>query len=150
MKRQGHIATPLLVLSLLISTVVEADENQYQDTSLQLAQNMNVIDRDALREQLRKRMREISPAEQSLMRDSAYDGRKRLENSEETRLDQRSGRNEGSGYGRGLESRQVGDISGASIGGGRGGNGGGMSSGGGGMGSSSGGMGGSGGGGRGR
>lgn len=123
MSNHGFIAAPLLVLALLASSGAEANENPPRDLTQQLAQNMSAEDRAALREQLGNRMREISPAEQSLMRDSAYDGRKRIENSEEARPDQRSGRNEG-GYGRGHESRQGGSrgMGGGSrgMGGGRG------------------------------
>ena len=125
MSNQGFIAAPLLVLALLASAGAEANENPPHDLTQQLAQNMSAEDRAALRERLGNRMREISPAEQSLMRDSAYDGRKRTENSEEARPDQRSGRNEGGGYGRGLESRQGGGGGNGGMGGGMGGSGGG-------------------------
>ncbi|MBU1690287.1 MAG: hypothetical protein KJ958_14015 [Gammaproteobacteria bacterium] len=123
MKHPGFVAAPLLVLLLLASAGTEANEYPPHDLPLQLAQNQSAEDRAALREQLGNRMREISPAEQSLMRDSAYDGRKRIENGEEARTEQRGGRNEG-GYGRGHESRQGGSSSmgggGGSMGGGGG------------------------------
>ncbi|BAN34253.1 hypothetical protein SCD_n00404 [Sulfuricella denitrificans skB26] len=123
MKHPGFVAAPLLALSLLASAGAEANEYPPHDLPLQLAQNQSAEERAALREQLGNRMREISPAEQSLMRDSAYDGRKRIENGEEARTEQRGGRNEG-GYGRGLESRQggggMGGGGGRGTGGGRG------------------------------
>ena len=112
----GFIAAPLLVMALLVSAGAEANEVPPQDLPQQLAQNMSAEDRAALREQLGSRMRETSPAEQALMRDSAYDGRTRMENGETARPERRSGRNEG-GYGRGHESRQGG---GSGMGGGRG------------------------------
>lgn len=120
MQNPGFIAAPLLVMALLVSAGAEANEVQLPQ---QLAQNMSAEDRAALREQLGSRMRETSPAEQALMRDSAYDGRKRMENGETAMPERRSGRNEG-GYGRGHESRQGGSsgMGGGSrgMGGGRG------------------------------
>ncbi len=117
MQNTGFIVAPLLVMTLLLSSGAEANEVQPHDLPQQLAQNMSAEDRAALREQLGSRMRETSPAEQALMRDSAYDGRKRMENDETARPERRSGRNEG-GYGRGHESRQGGS---SGMGGGRGG-----------------------------
>jgi hypothetical protein len=119
MKNPGFIAAPLLVLALLANTGAVANEYPPHDLPLQLAQNTSAEDRAALREQLGNRMREISPEEQALMRDSAYDGRKRMENNTEARPERRSGRNEG-GYGRGHESRQGGGSSGMGGGGGGG------------------------------
>lgn len=113
MQSPGFIAAPLLVMALLVSAGAEANEVQLPQ---QLAQNMSAEDRAALREQLGSRMRETSPAEQALMRDSAYDGRKRMENGAAAMPERRSGRNEG-GYGRGHESRQGG---GRGMGGGQG------------------------------
>jgi len=123
MKHPGFIAAPLLVLALLANAGAEANEYPPHDLPLQLAQNTSAEDRAALREQLGNRMREISPEEQALMRDSAYDGRKRMENNTEARPERRSGGNEGGGYGRGHESRQGGG--GGGMGGGMGGGGGG-------------------------
>lgn len=117
MQNTGFIVAPLLVMTLLLSSGAEANEVYPHDLPQQLAQNMSAEDRAALREQLGSRMREASPAEQALMRDSAYDGRKRMENGETARPERRSGRNEG-GYGRGHESRQGGS---SGMGGGRGG-----------------------------
>lgn len=122
MRNPGFIAAPLLVMALLVSAGAVANEVPPHDLPQQLAQNMSAEDRAALREQLGSRMRETSPAEQALMRDSAYDGRKRMENGETARPERRSGRNEG-GYGRGHESRQGGSSGmggGRSMGGGRG------------------------------
>lgn len=115
MQNTGFIVSPLLVMTLLLSSGAEANEVHPHDLPQQLAQNMSAEDRAALREQLGSRMRETSPAEQALMRDSAYDGKKLMENGETARPERRSGRNEG-GYGRGHESRQ-GSSSG--MGGGR-------------------------------
>lgn len=119
MQNTGFIVAPLLVTALLLSSGAEANEVPPHDLPQQLAQNMSDEDRAALREQLGSRMRETSPAEQALIRDSAYDGRKRMENGETARPERRSGRDEG-GYGRGHESRQ-GGSSGMGGGGGRGG-----------------------------
>lgn len=116
----GFISAPLLVMALLVSAGAAANEVQPHDLPQQLAQNMSDEDRAALREQLGSRMRETSPAEQALMRDSAYDGRNRMENGETARPERRSGRNEG-GYGRGHESRQGGSSGMGSGGGGMGG-----------------------------
>jgi hypothetical protein len=104
MNKPCSIAAPLLVLALLASSGAGANENR--DLTQQLAQNMSAEERAALREQLGNRMHESGTAEQSLTRDSAYDGKKRMENQQETRPERRGGRNEG--YGRGRESRQGG------------------------------------------
>jgi hypothetical protein len=112
MKNSNLVVVSLLVVAVLASNGAGATENPPHGLQQQLAQNMSAEERAALREQLGNRMRETSPAEQALMRDSAYDGRQRMENGEEARAERRGGRNEG--YGRGRESRQGG------MGGGRG------------------------------
>lgn len=107
MKNRDCIAAPLLVLGLLVSAGAAANEYPHHDLTQQLAQNMGAEERAALREQLGNRMR-----------DSAYDGRKRMESDEAAGPERRGGRNEG-GYGRGHESRQGGSMGGGG-GGGRG------------------------------
>jgi hypothetical protein len=73
--------------------------------------------RDAYREQMQERMRNMTPEEQRLMRESSVDGRTRMENRQSAQGDgKRRGGGEGGGYGKGYESRRA-DGSG---GGGRG------------------------------
>ena len=91
-RHRRFVALPLLGLALMSSAT--ADELLHPRL---LAQNLSTEERAALREHLGTRMREMSPAEQALMRDSAYDGRKRKENEEDAHRGQRGGRGDGGG-----------------------------------------------------
>lgn len=77
--------------------------------------------RGAYREQMQERMRNMTPEEQRLMRESSVDGRTRMENRQAAQRDgtQRGGR-EGGGYGQGYESRRADGSGGGTGGGGRG------------------------------
>lgn len=75
--------------------------------------------REKMREQMQERVRNMTPEEQKLMRETRSDGRDRMANqqTEGTRQRNRDGSGQGGGYGQGYESRR-GDGSGG--GGGRG------------------------------
>src|SRR3989304_9430304 len=73
------------------------------------------------REQMQERVRNMTPEEQKLMRETRSDGRARMENQpgEGARQRSRDGSAQAGGYGQGYESRR-GDASGSGGGGGGG------------------------------
>lgn len=92
------------------------------------ARHTDSVARSAWREQQQERVRNMTPEERALMRDTSADGRARMENrngegGEGARERRRDGSGQGGGYGQGYQNRQ-GQGGGGGMGGGRGGRGG--------------------------
>ena len=80
--------------------------------------SMSAEDRSAYRDQMQERVRNMTPEEQKLMRETRSDGRARLEGgqTEGTPKRSRDGGAQGGGYGQGYESRRGGALGGGGRG----------------------------------
>ncbi len=107
--------------AMLGAGIALAEEMPLPTEPAQQRQNMRGMssdDRTAYREQMQERMRNMTPEEQKLMRETSVNGRTRMENRQSAQGDgMRRGGREGGGYGQGYESRQG---TGTAGGGGRG------------------------------
>ncbi len=115
-------------LALLVAGAAAAQETQPAVDPLQ-ARRADSEARSAWREQQQERVRNMTPEERALMRDTSADGRARMENrngegGEGAGERRRDGSGQGGGYGQGYQSRQgQGGSMGGGMGGGRGGRG---------------------------
>jgi len=122
-------------LALLVAGAAAAQDVPPAADPLQAREQARHTDseaRSAWREQQQERVRNMTPEERALMRDTSVDGRARMENrngqgsqgGEGARERRRDGSGQGGGYGQGYQSRQgQGGSMGGGMGGGRGGRG---------------------------
>lgn len=126
MQATQYLRLTVISVAMLGAGLALAEEMPLPTEPAQQRENirgMSTDDRTAYREQMQERMRNMTPEEQKLMRETSANGRARMENRQSAQGDgMRGGGREGGRYGQGYESRQgngTGGGGGRGMGGGR-------------------------------